>query len=221
MTVAIECIEIESSSPTQQSVIWLHGLGADATDFVPVVSQLNIPNTRFIFPNAPYQPISMNNGYEMRAWFDIYGLQAKDKQDELGIRAMQTQINLLIDREIERGVPSERIVLAGFSQGGAMAIFTALRYSRPLAGLMALSTYVPLKNSYQDEMNTLQQMLPIFFAHGTFDKVITIETAKASADLLDSLACRIEWHEYPIAHGVSKDEIDDIRVYLKKVLRLV
>ena len=164
----LETIIIETSQPIQQSVIWLHGLGADGHDFAPIVPELNIPNTRFIFPHAPHQPITMNNGYEMRAWYDLYGLTLQTKQDEAGMRAMQQEIELLIEAEQAQGIPADKIVLAGFSQGGAMAFFTGLRYPKKLAGILALSTYVSLKEKLADEAHQANKDTPIFMAHGSF-----------------------------------------------------
>ena len=208
---------VETSQPVKNTVIWLHGLGADGYDFLPIVDRLNIPNTRFIFPHAPHRPISMNNGYEMRAWYDLYGLSMQDKQDEAGMREMQATIEALIAQEKSKGIYSKNIVLAGFSQGGAMALFTALRHQEKLAGILALSTYVPLKQTLATETNKANANTPIFMAHGSFDTVITLDTCKISLDLLHSLHFAVQWHEYPMAHGVCDEEIQDINQFLNEI----
>lgn len=213
----LETIIIETSQPIQQSVIWLHGLGADGHDFAPIVPELNIPNTRFIFPHAPHQAITMNNGYEMRAWYDLYGLTLQTKQDEAGMRAMQQEIESLIEAEIKQGIPANKIVLAGFSQGGAMAFFTGLRYPKRLAGILALSTYVSLKEKLADEAHKANKDTPIFMAHGSFDSIITLDTCLISRRLLEDLDYQVEWHEYPMPHSVCSEEIEDIARFLKQV----
>jgi phospholipase/carboxylesterase len=216
----LETIIIETSQPIQQSVIWLHGLGADGHDFAPIVPELHIPNTRFIFPHAPHQPITMNNGYEMRAWYDLYGLTLQTKQDEAGMRAMQQEIELLIEAEQAQGIPADKIVLAGFSQGGAMALFTGLRYPKKLAGILALSTYVSLKEKLTDEAHQANKDTPIFMAHGSFDSIITLDTCLVSRHLLEDLDYQVEWHEYPMPHSVCSEEIEDIARFLKQVFHL-
>ncbi len=208
---------VETSQPVKNTVIWLHGLGADGYDFLPIVDRLNIPNTRFIFPHAPHRPISMNNGYEMRAWYDLYGLSMQDKQDEAGMREMQATIEALITQEKSKGISAKNIVLAGFSQRGAMALFTALRHQEKLAGILALSTYVPLKQTLATETNKANANTPIFMAHGSFDTVITLDTCKISLDLLHSLHFAVQWHEYPMAHGVCDEEIQDINQFLNEI----
>lgn len=216
----LETIIIETSQPIQQSVIWLHGLGADGHDFAPIVPELNIPNTRFIFPHAPHRAITMNNGYEMRAWYDLYGLTLQTKQDEAGMRAMQQEIELLIEAEQAQGIPADKIVLAGFSQGGAMALFTGLRYPKKLAGILALSTYVSLKEKITDEAHQANKDTPIFMAHGSFDSIITLDTCLVSRHLLEDLDYQVEWHEYPMPHSVCSEEIEDIARFLKQVFHL-
>jgi phospholipase/carboxylesterase len=216
---ALETLIIETSQPIKYSVIWLHGLGADGNDFAPIVPELNMPNTRFIFPHAPYRPITMNNGYEMRAWFDLYGLTLQNKQDEAGMRDMQNQIETLIADEVAKGIADSNIVLAGFSQGGAMAFFTGLRHPKRLAGILALSTYVSLKEKLADEAHAANKDVPIFMAHGTFDSIITLETCEISRRLLSDLAYPLEWHEYPMAHSVCAEEISDISRFLKQAFK--
>ena len=215
----LETIIIETSMPIKHSVIWLHGLGADGQDFVPIVPELNMPNTRFIFPHAPHKPITMNNGYEMRAWYDLFGLSMQHKQDEAGMREMQKNIEVLIANEVAQGIAENNIVLAGFSQGGAMALFTALRHPKKLAGVLALSTYVSLKEKLAEEVNSANQDVPILMAHGSFDSVITLDTCLISRHLLESLNYKLEWHEYPMAHSVCTEEIDDISRFLSKVFK--
>ncbi len=217
--LALEALTIETSLPIKNSVIWLHGLGADGHDFAPIVPELHIPNTRFIFPHAPHRPITMNNGYEMRAWYDLFGLKLQNQQDEAGLRVMQKNIGAFIENEVDQGIEEKNIVVAGFSQGGAMALFTALRYPVRLAGVLALSTYVPLKEKLATEASPANKNVPIFMAHGTFDNVITIDTCKISHQLLKNLTYPIEWHEYPMAHSVCKEEIDDISGFLKQAFQ--
>lgn len=211
-------IEITSSGPINASVIWMHGLGADGNDFVPVVKMLNMPHVRFILPHAPYRNVTRNNGYEMRAWYDVYGLTPISREDAMGIKESQLQIEQLIAQEISRGVPAERIVLAGFSQGGAMALHTALRYQERLAGVLALSTYLPLRASLGAEKNSANQQTPIFMAHGRDDAVITLETCQISLELLQAQNYRIDWHEYAMEHSLCAQEIDDIKQFLSRVL---
>lgn len=200
------------------SVIWLHGLGADGYDFAPIVEQLQLPHIRFILPHAPEMAVTRNNGYVMPAWYDVYGLTPVSLEDAAGIKASQAYINALIQQEIDRGVPSERIALAGFSQGGAIALYTALRYPQPLAGLLALSTYLPLQSTLAAEALAANAHLPIFMAHGAMDNVISLETARTSLAALQNQQCAVSWHEYPMAHSVIAAEINDIRAFLQQIL---
>ncbi len=210
----LDTVEISNKNNITSSVIWLHGLGADGHDFAPLVAELQMPNTRFILPHAPYMPVTCNGGYVMRAWYDIYSLEIGSKQDEQGIRAAQAQIEALIMQELERGIAADRILLAGFSQGGAIALQTALRYPQRLAGVLALSTYLPLKSTLTDEAHTANREIPIFMAHGTFDTVIGLEVAQASAQQLIALGYSVEWREYAMAHGLCQQEIIDIHGFL-------
>jgi len=211
-----------SNSKINASVIWLHGLGADGHDFEPIAQQLlqpkYFPNVRFILPHAPDMPVTRNNGYVMPAWYDIYGITPVSREDEAGIHASQRAINVLIQTEIDRGIPSERIVLAGFSQGGAIALHTALRYPQRLGGVLALSTYLPLHAKLAIEANPANTNTPIFMAHGVFDSVISLEMSKISRDLLQSRQFFVSWHEYPMAHSVCAEEITDIAHFLQQVL---
>ena len=210
-------IEISQNIPPIASVIWLHGLGADGHDFVPVVEMLDLPNFRFILPHAPYRKVTINNGYEMRAWYDLNGLTIGHSEDVAGIRETQATIENLIEIEISRGIPSHRIVLAGFSQGGAVVLHTGLRYPKKLAGVVALSTYLPLQSSLKVEKSPANQNTPIFMAHGRQDDVISMSTCQASLEILQTEKYLVDWHEYPIAHSVSIDEIDEIRTFLRSI----
>ncbi|HYN53399.1 MAG TPA: alpha/beta fold hydrolase [Methylotenera sp.] len=212
-------IVTSNSSKINASVIWLHGLGADGYDFEPIVHELNLPNVRFILPHAPDMAITRNNGYIMPAWYDVYGLTPISKEDDAGIRNSENYINTLIQLEIDKGIAAEKIVIAGFSQGGALALHTALRYPKKLAGVLALSTYLPLKSTLAAEANTANAKLPIFMAHGIFDDVITIESAKVSLATLQSSQYLVNWHEYSMAHSLCAQEIADIRDFLQQVLQ--
>ena len=211
-------IEISVTASPTASVIWLHGLGADGNDFVPVVNTLNLPHLRFILPHAAFKKVTANNGYEMRAWYDVIGFTPGSREDEAGIRESQAYIESLISKEVARGIPSNRIVLAGFSQGGAVALQTALRHKQALGGVMALSTYLPLNASLEKEKSLLNQHIPIFMAHGTVDNVITLSTNRASFDVLQAQHFSVNFHEYTMAHSVSAQEIDDIRTFLRTTL---
>jgi phospholipase/carboxylesterase len=220
----LESIEIETGARPLASVIWMHGLGADGNDFVPIVHELDLrgaPDIRFVFPHAPMQPVTINNGYVMRAWYDVkWGdLEGSSKQaDEDGVRTSQAAITGLIERERARGILSERIVLAGFSQGGAMALQTGLRYADTLAGVMALSCYLPLAETFAAEATAQNRKTPIFMAHGLQDGVIPYPMAERSREVLRHHGYEVEWHEYPMAHSVCLEEIEDIGAWLKRVI---
>jgi phospholipase/carboxylesterase len=213
-----QAIEICGNTNPIGSVIWLHGLGADGNDFTPVVKMLDLPMLRFILPHAPYRKVTINNGYEMRAWYDLFGLTAGSREDEAGINETQANIEKLIQQELDKGIPSNKIVIAGFSQGGAIALHTALRYQQRLAGVIALSTYLPLKSTFAMQKTPQNQQTPIFMAHGTDDDVISIETSRLSLSALQTEQYAVAWHEYPIAHSVSMEEIDDIRIFLLRII---
>jgi phospholipase/carboxylesterase len=222
MTDFLETIEINSGRNPDAAVIWLHGLGADGNDFVPIVGELRLPpelSVRFIFPHAPMIPVTVNNGYVMRAWYDISFDGIARRPDERGIRSSQAEIEKLIAREKSRGIASNRIVLAGFSQGGAITLQTGLRHAEPLAGLMVLSSYLPLAASVAAERSTANATTPIFMAHGRFDAMIAIALAEDSAAQLRALGYGVQWHEYPMQHSVCAEEIAEIRAWLQKVLR--
>jgi phospholipase/carboxylesterase len=220
-----ETVEIETGpGEPQGSVIWLHGLGADGHDFEPIVPQLRLPSElglRFVFPHAPMRPVTINGGMTMRAWFDILSLDRDGLADEAGVRASAGILDGLIQREQERGIDASRIVVAGFSQGGAIALHSALRSQQKLAGLMALSTYMPLVSAFEDEVLNTDAVesldLPIFMAHGKFDPVLPMELGRESADLLIASGFDVEWHEYPMAHAICAAEIDDIRRWLQTI----
>ena len=212
-------IEISISATPSASVIWLHGLGADGNDFVPVVKMLKLPHVRFVLPHAAYKKVSANNGYEMRAWYDVFGFAPGSREDASGVHESQAYIESLISKEVARGIPAKRIVLAGFSQGGAVVLHTALRHEQALAGVIALSTYLPLKASLASEKSKQNQVIPIFMAHGSFDDVISLDTCRVSFEVLQTQHYNIQWHEYAMAHSVNQEEIDDIRAFLLQVLK--
>lgn len=216
----LPAIEIETRDHPTHSVIWLHGLGADGNDFVPIVNQLELPQLaiRFIFPHAPMRPVTLNGGMVMRAWYDILGTHIGRREDDTGIRASQGEIEALIERETQRGVAHEHIVLAGFSQGGAITLQTGLRQAQRLAGLMVLSSYLPLVDSVAMERSIARAALPIFMAHGDQDGVLPLSMGSSSRDTLLALGCSVEWHQYPMAHAVCEREISDIGAWLQRVL---
>ena len=219
--MTLETIELLTSDKPDASVIWLHGLGADGHDFEGLVPELKLPDElaiRFIFPHAPSRPITLNNGYVMRGWYDISNLEFGHQEDIEGIQQSSLAIEQLIKQENKRGIPNQRIVLAGFSQGGAIVLHTALRYAEPLAGLMALSTYLPLKNSFESEINSANKNIPIFMAHGLQDDIVKYQYGIESRNILEKNNYSVEWHDYPMAHSVCIEEIKDIRDWLIKQL---
>ncbi|NBV17191.1 alpha/beta hydrolase [Janthinobacterium sp.] len=221
MSTLLETIELDSAPNPTVSIIWMHGLGADGNDFVPLVKELDLhgcPAIRFIFPSAGTMPVTINNGYVMRAWYDILVSDLVRREDESGLRASQAQIEALIAREKARGIPASRIILAGFSQGCAMTLQTGLRHPEPLAGLMCLSGYLPLADKTAAERTPASLQTPIFMAHGTADPVVQITRAQQSRDLLTGMGYKVEWHEYMMQHSLCQEEIDAIGAWLKKVL---
>lgn len=221
MTTQLETIQIETGPNPTASIIWMHGLGADGHDFVPIVRELDLagcPPIRFVFPHAPTMPVTINNGYVMRAWYDILGADLVRREDEAGLRKSQAMIERLIEQEKTRGIPSHRIMLAGFSQGCAMTLQTGLRYPEKLAGLLCLSGYLPLHTTIATEHHAANQSTPIFMAHGRGDPVVPFLRAEQSRDILKSLGYSIEWHEYMMPHSVCAEEIDDIGAWLKRIL---
>lgn len=224
MDKLLEVIEIETGKNPTAAVIWMHGLGADGNDFVPVVNELGLtgaPAVRFVFPHAPMRAVTINGGAVMRAWYDVsYGdLEGSSRRaDEAGVRESQAQIGQLIAREIKRGIFNKNIVLAGFSQGGAIALHTGLRYPDKLAGVLALSTYLPLAESLPQEAAPANKAVPIFMAHGTFDPVVPLVMGAGSMTFLTGLGYAVEWRQYPMQHSVCAQEIRDIGTWLNQVL---
>lgn len=210
-----------SGNEPEASVIWLHGLGANGNDFVPIVEQLNLLDKlkiRFVFPHAPIRSITVNNGMHMRAWYDIAGLDLAQKEDSAGIKNSARMITALIKREQALGIASNRIVLAGFSQGGAMALYTGLRFELPIAGIVALSTYLPLPTTFEAERHQANYATPIFMAHGMFDPVVPLMLGQMSREQLEELGHQVDWHTYSMPHTVIPEEIRDISRFLHKIL---
>jgi phospholipase/carboxylesterase len=224
MTTLLETIDLETGASPTAAIIWMHGLGADGNDFVPIVDQIDHGkvSVRYVFPHAPMRPVTINNGFVMRAWYDVtFGdLEGKSrKPDEQGVRDSEAQIGALIARERERGIAPGNIVLAGFSQGGAIALQTGLRYPEKLAGIMALSTYLPLAAVLPQEAAPANKRTPIFMAHGTYDPVVGYAMGTMSRVTLTGLGYSVEWHEYPMQHSVCAEEVQDIGGWLRRVLK--
>jgi phospholipase/carboxylesterase len=221
MTTLLPRIELESAPHPVAAVIWLHGLGADGNDFAAIVPELNLsgcPPIRFVFPHAPSMPVTLNGGYVMPAWYDILGANLVSQQDAAGIQKSESAIQALIAHEVARGIPAERIVLAGFSQGCAMALHTGLRLSQRIAGIMALSGYLPLADRFSSERNVANAKTPIFMAHGTMDPVVVLQRGEDSRNALAALGHPVQWHTYPMQHSVHPQEIADISTFLSQVL---
>ncbi len=219
----LDCITIDPTSPATACVLWMHGLGADGNDFVPVVPELGLPTghgVRFVFPNAPSMPVTINGGYVMPAWYDIASAEIDKRADEAGVRKSQAAIAELIAYQRSKGIASERIVLAGFSQGGVIALQTGLRHSEKLGGIMALSTYLACVESVGTEASPANRDISIFMAHGSMDPVIPVSLAKLSKARLETHGYKIEWHEYGMPHSVCAEEIEAIGAFLKRVLKL-
>ncbi len=217
----LECIEIETGPNPGHAVIWLHGLGADGNDFAPLVPELKLqdaPPIRFVFPHAPMQPVTINNGMSMPAWYDIFAPDLIQREDETGLRRSQAAVQALIARENERGIPTEKIVLAGFSQGCALTLQAGLRLDQKLAGMVCLSGYLPLAGLVEAERHAANQHTPIFLAHGTMDTVVTLPRAQASHKKLVDLGYDVSWHAYAMPHSVCLEEVADIAAFLRKVL---
>jgi phospholipase/carboxylesterase len=215
----LPAIEIETGPNPSASIIWLHGLGADGNDFVPIVKELefSLPcPTRFVFPHAPTLPVTINGGYIMPAWYDILLPDMSLSEDEKGIRRTQLEVDKLIARERSRGIAAGKIMLAGFSQGGAVALFVGLRYPEKLAGILALSTYLPLHAALPSEAQAANSNVPIFMAHGTLDTVVPLWLGRLSRDRLIHLGYQVEWHEFPMAHSVCMEEVTDIGAFLTR-----
>ena len=217
----LPCIELETAPNPTCSVIWLHGLGADGNDFVSIIPELHLPENpaiRFIFPSAPSMPITVNGGYVMPAWYDIVGRNLMDQEDGEGIKRSAKSVIELIEKEVQRGIAYQNIVLAGFSQGCAMALYIGLRLPHQLAGILALSGYLPLAMSLKLEKHSSNQSTPIFMAHGTYDPVVALDRAQASYALLEKSGYQIDWNEYPMEHSVNHEELSDISRFLQTVL---
>jgi phospholipase/carboxylesterase len=213
-----EAVEVTTGENPQGSVIWLHGLGADGHDFEPIVPELRLPadlSLRFIFPHAPVQPVTINGGMAMRSWYDIVSFDSEGRADRAGLLESSGLLEGLIGREIERDIAPQKIVVAGFSQGGAVAIHTALQTKHQIAGLMALSTYMALPDDAASAVS--RKDLPIFMAHGSFDPVLRMEWGRSSADRLIEAGYAVDWHEYPMAHAVCPEEIADISNWLSAI----
>lgn len=216
----IECVVVETGPNPAGCVIWLHGLGADGYDFVPIVKeleQMGLPSTRFVFPHAPKIPVSINGGYVMRAWYDIKNVDLQRQEDENGIRQSQATVEQLINDQIALGFTPDKIVLAGFSQGGAIVYQTGLRTRHKLAGLIALSTYLPCEETLDTELNQANINIPVLAAHGEQDNIVLIERGEKAVNLLRSKGVVVEWHSYPMAHSVCGEEVVEIANFLKKI----
>jgi phospholipase/carboxylesterase len=210
----MDAVEIETGPHPRAAVIWLHGLGADGHDFEPIVPELELEQAvRFVFPHAPVRPVTINNGMRMRAWYDIFQFGG-GPEDEAGIRASQKILEALVAAE-----KGKKVVLAGFSQGGAIVLQTALRHAEALAGVVALSTYLPLSTTVAAEAAAVNRRIPIFMAHGQYDDIIPLARAEASRDALERLGYSVEWHDYPMPHSVCAPEIADISRFLNRVLQ--
>jgi phospholipase/carboxylesterase len=215
----LETVEVEPGTAADAAVVFMHGLGADGHDFEPVASELRLgPAVRWVFPHAPLRAVTINRGFRMRAWYDILGFDRNAAEDEDGIRESAAGIRALVEREERRGIAAERIVLAGFSQGGAMALHTALREPQRLAGVIALSTYVPLASRLEAESHPANAAVPIFMGHGTWDDVVPLALGERSRDALRSRGYDVEWHTYPMPHSVCPVEIAQMRDWLIRAL---
>jgi phospholipase/carboxylesterase len=216
MTAILSHITMDTGSNPQHSIIWLHGLGADGQDFVPIVEEIHLPvAVRYIFPHAPHRPVTINGGFVMRAWYDIVSDDIGARQDAEGVRVSQTQIEALIAQEVVRGIKPENIFLAGFSQGGAVALHTAIRQNVKLAGVLVLSAYLPLADKLASEATPISQQTPIFMAHGRNDPIVPCTLGIASRAALLASGYLVDWHDYPMEHTVSAQELRDIQSWLK------
>lgn len=222
MTQAVvPCVEVAPSGPARASVIWLHGLGADGHDFEPIVPELRLPGdlgVRFVFPHAPVRPVTLNGGMPMRAWFDVRSLERGSALDVEGLAQSAAAVTALVAREEALGIPTRRIVLAGFSQGGALALHVGLRHRERLAGIMGLSTFMPTAGTLAAERSEANADVPIFLAHGTQDPLLPLPLARSMHASLDALGYAVQWHEYPMAHAVCAREVADIAAWLAQVL---
>ncbi len=217
----LDCIEIDPTGEATAAVIWLHGLGADGNDFVPIIDELSLDpdhSLRFVFPNAPVRPVTINGGMAMRAWYDIRGVDAAAREDADGIAASTVELEALIEREEQRGIGAQRIVVAGFSQGGAIALHAGLRHSARLAGIMALSTYLPLRGTLAEQASEANRDVPIFMAHGSQDPMVPMQLGETSRDTLQQAGYAVAWHRYNMQHQVCIEEIHAIGAWLREQL---
>lgn len=214
-------IELTTGPNPTHSIIWMHGLGADGNDFVPIIDELDLPETasiRFIFPHAPKQPVTVNGGFIMRAWYDIRSADLNHAEDEIGLKKSEQLIAQLIEKEKSRGIASKNIILAGFSQGGVMSLFVGLRYAEKLGGMMVLSGYLPLAQQFEWDAYLMNRTTPIFMGHGSEDMIVPFQLASQSRQQLITQGYRVEWHEYSMAHSVCNEELTDISKWLQRVL---
>lgn len=217
----LETVEVEPSAPADAAVLWMHGLGADGHDFESLVPELRLPAAcavRFVFPHAPLRPVTINGGHRMRAWYDITGFDRRAAQDEAGIRASAQALRALLRRERERGIAADRIVVAGFSQGGAMALFVAPRFEERLAGVVALSSYLPLADALAAEAHPANAAVPVLMAHGSFDPVVPLSLGEAAHERLRALGYEVDWRSYPMPHSLCAQEVEDVRGFLLRCL---
>ena len=218
---ALETVTVETGPKPTATILWMHGLGADGHDFEPLVPELlddGMPALRFVFPHAPARPVTINNGYQMRAWYDIIGIDRRSAEDFSGIQASADALTALIRAENARGIPTTRIVLAGFSQGGAMALHLATRFPEKLAGVIALSSYLPLAKEFATERSSANLATPFFMAHGSQDPVVPFYLGDESRRVLEGTGYRVEWHSYPMPHSLCEPEVSDLRAFLRKVV---
>lgn len=219
--MALDTLEIETGDHPCATVLLMHGLGADGNDFVPITREMDLSHVgpvRFVFPNAPILPVTINGGYPMPAWYDILGADLTAREDEVGLRRSQAAIEALLAREKARGIPAERIVIAGFSQGCAMALMTGLRHAEPLAGIVGLSGYLPLAAATAAERHEANAQTPVFLGHGRQDDVVPLRSALATREALQTLGNPVEWHDYAMPHSVCMEEISDLNRWLVKTL---
>jgi len=218
---SLEAVTVETGPNPSATILWMHGLGADGHDFEPLVPELldaRSPALRFVFPHAPVRPVTINNGYQMRAWYDIIGIDRRSAEDFDGIQASADAITALIRAENARGTPSSRIVLAGFSQGGAMALHLATRFSEKIAGVIALSCYLPLAKQFASERSSANLATPIFMAHGSQDPVVPFSLGDESRRVLEGTGYRVEWHTYPMPHSLCAEEVADLGAFLRRIV---
>jgi phospholipase/carboxylesterase len=221
MTSLLPCVELETGARPDAAIVWLHGLGADGNDFVPIVEEMRLPASlaiRFVFPHAPVRPVTINNGFPMRAWYDIYAADLANRADAVGVLQSQQHVEALVAREKERGIAARRIVVAGFSQGGAIALHTGLRHADRLAGIVALSTYLPMPDRLASEASAANRDLPVFMAHGTMDQVVLPSWGEMTRRALEAAGYPVEWHAYPMPHSVVWEEVEAIAAFLTRVL---